>query len=951
MLRSLWSAVSGIGANQKSMDVIGNNIANVNTIGYKTGRAVFQDMFSQTLNTGKAPADSRGGVNPRQVGTGVYLVAVDNIFEQGTIKATARTHDVAIQGNGFFCVRGEGDQIFYTRAGDFNFDKYGYYTSPSGYRVQGWMSDPATGELQYSAATEDVFISKAHQVMQAKATTTVDYSGVLSTDATASTYKLNKMYTQATGRMNIFDLQSHNPTVDLGLKPTDTIRVGAHATGHTSLANIANEDGQPAGLVPSVSNIKMEVNGVQQTYTYVPGGAGVRNFDTVDQLMAAIQADLPGGSAVPPTVTVSIAEGQISINNLSTGTAFTLENITSTNTYLQTMLSSLDGSYAVNSSKTSEEIYYQTEVKATEHFNNLNQLANQIENAMNGNVTSAGFQAEFLENEFGLADGETFSITWGNAQTFTYKANPADVVAANDFHSLSQLRDAMTTAAGFLPAGVTVNVQDNKLVFNNTGAAIAGTAITVNAANSPYLGGLFSDLDTNGIAANDKTETGEFSGKGCIVYSNKYTAATDRDITGFRILKAVSGGTFNENILVSQEVDLKIGTATTDPASVTSSQRFLTTATEDTNMKDLFNLTGEQCHFVEGHTINMTAMVYGETLYNNNSFTVGIDSTLGDWMWAIEEYLGMGTEYNSKKDVTMEDGIITVRGGKGKANNIDLLTFSTNDALNLIPFTNNYGAPNRTESATGGQYVYEMPIYDEQGNKHIVRFEFSMLNEEKNEWTMKLISKNPDVSVSINGAVTNELVMRFNSDGTPSFMYDRHATPTRVVANPTFNLNANNGAGVVEDIAINVGTPGLKDGFVIAGNASTSVNTNNQDGYSIGALEQMLINEGGYVVGYYTNGQIRELALLALATFQNNQGLQKVGDTMWAETMNSGMAAIGQPQSGSRGSIASSALEQSNVDLSEEFTTMIVTQRAYQANSRVVTTSDEMIQELLNLKR
>ncbi|MDR2104652.1 MAG: flagellar basal body protein, partial [Deferribacteraceae bacterium] len=74
MLRSLYSAVSGLGVNQKSMDVIGNNIANVNTIGFKEGRAVFQDLLSQTLAGGKAPTDSRGGINPRQVGTGAYLV-------------------------------------------------------------------------------------------------------------------------------------------------------------------------------------------------------------------------------------------------------------------------------------------------------------------------------------------------------------------------------------------------------------------------------------------------------------------------------------------------------------------------------------------------------------------------------------------------------------------------------------------------------------------------------------------------------------------------------------------------------------------------------------------------------------------------------------------------------------------------------------------------------------
>jgi flagellar hook protein FlgE len=96
---------------------------------------------------------------------------------------------------------------------------------------------------------------------------------------------------------------------------------------------------------------------------------------------------------------------------------------------------------------------------------------------------------------------------------------------------------------------------------------------------------------------------------------------------------------------------------------------------------------------------------------------------------------------------------------------------------------------------------------------------------------------------------------------------------------------------------------------------------------------------------------VRNIGQVALATFQNERGLLKVGNTMFQETANSGTAAIGTPLSGFRGQIASNSLEQSNVDLATEFVSMIVTQRGYQANSRVVTTSDEMIQELLNLKR
>ena len=169
MLRSLYNAVSGLDVNQKAMDVLGNNIANVNTIGFKMGRAVFQDLMSQTLIGGKTPTDSRGGINPRQVGNGVYLAAVDNIFAQGVVKSTQSTTDLAIQGAGFFVVRGEGvGENYYTRAGDFNFDNTNTLTTPSGYRVQGWMADPDTGVMNKQVGVGDIVLGTNYQVMKPK---------------------------------------------------------------------------------------------------------------------------------------------------------------------------------------------------------------------------------------------------------------------------------------------------------------------------------------------------------------------------------------------------------------------------------------------------------------------------------------------------------------------------------------------------------------------------------------------------------------------------------------------------------------------------------------------------------------------------------------------------------------------------------------------------------------
>ncbi|MCK9525365.1 MAG: flagellar hook-basal body complex protein, partial [Limnochordia bacterium] len=124
-----------------------------------------------------------------------------------------------------------------------------------------------------------------------------------------------------------------------------------------------------------------------------------------------------------------------------------------------------------------------------------------------------------------------------------------------------------------------------------------------------------------------------------------------------------------------------------------------------------------------------------------------------------------------------------------------------------------------------------------------------------------------------------------------------------------------------------------------------------QNGYYSGALESYAIDQNGVIVGSFSNGLTRALGQVALARFANAAGLQRSGSTMFVDTPNSGEAQIGAAGIPGFGQISPSSLEMSNVDLSEEFTEMIITQRGFQANSRIITTSDEMLQELVNLKR
>ena len=177
MMRSLYSGVSGLKNHQTRMDVIGHNVANVNTYGYKTQRVTFQDMLSQTIAGAARPEENRGGVNPKQVGLGMNVASIDRIFTQGSFQTTGNQTDVAISGDGFFVVA-DGDKNFFTRAGTFGVDRDGTLVNPAnGLKVQGWMATTgANGErvVRPTGAVEDLVIP-IYSKIDAKETNNITY--------------------------------------------------------------------------------------------------------------------------------------------------------------------------------------------------------------------------------------------------------------------------------------------------------------------------------------------------------------------------------------------------------------------------------------------------------------------------------------------------------------------------------------------------------------------------------------------------------------------------------------------------------------------------------------------------------------------------------------------------------------------------------------------------------
>ncbi len=236
-------------------------------------------------------------------------------------------------------------------------------------------------------------------------------------------------------------------------------------------------------------------------------------------------------------------------------------------------------------------------------------------------------------------------------------------------------------------------------------------------------------------------------------------------------------------------------------------------------------------------------------------------------------------------------------------------------------------------AAVGDTHSVGVTTYDALGAPHNLEIIFT--NTAPGEWDWEVTASDADPIVGT-GTVT------FNADGTLStFTYPGGGSTLTIT--PT-------GAGAPFDIEINAGTFGDFDGLSGFSKASNAV-VASQSGYQSGDLETIAIDAYGVITGFFSNGVSHALAQIALARFNNPSGLLRNGDNMFAESANSGLAVLGFAGTSNQSTVTPGALENSNVDLSQEFTSMIVTQRGFQANARVITTSDEMLNELVNLRR
>lgn len=275
-------------------------------------------------------------------------------------------------------------------------------------------------------------------------------------------------------------------------------------------------------------------------------------------------------------------------------------------------------------------------------------------------------------------------------------------------------------------------------------------------------------------------------------------------------------------------------------------------------------------------------------------------------------------------------GDITMPNGSSAPNPTNEISFGLNlssDADPTVPDT----------------FTSSITTYDSLGSEVILDINFTRVIDGW-DWTASV--EPTSLSCGTTGHIEFDTYGNLDPTGTTS-----SATSTDANGNPILEITGFTDATDPLEVAwVYLDTSG-SDGSVTGYSSESTKTAQSQDGYPSGSLQSVAVDEDGYFTGIYSNGSMLPFALITLADFASYSGLAKQGSNLYSESLASGQALLGAPNTASLGAIAPSTLEMSNVDMATEFVEMITTQRAYQANSKVITTSDEILQELINIKR
>ena len=854
MMRSLWAGVTGLQAHQIAMDVEGNNIANVNTTGFKYSRANFSDLLSQTAKIATAPQGELGGKNPMQIGLGTQVSSITKIFKQGSVQTTDKNTDLAIQGDGFFVVSPDGGKTYkFTRNGDFNFDALGNFTDSNGYIVQGWMRDETTGKIDATAPIGNITIPPG-LTTPAKNTTYIAIKANLNSGSNVTNkspiYSLDQYHgwVDEDGNGIQSDLEIHNENglsssdarfnndkemyergEDFGALFNTNGESFALTTGQGVWVSYADAVYAQTGISDSAINIDLIINGVQIVGTNTPSGTTAA--ERQEENMRYIQSLINQFSS-QTGVEANLGGGGITLTNSNTlGTEDSMKNI------------------------------------------------NLIVNA----TDTTGFTSVNVITAF------KYTYTTGSISSALDRSD------ARQFRTTEDLRHAMQT--------------DARLYTDYTGDGTPdkndGVTVTVNSAGQFVIanpeGDAFNADDGDVITATD-------------------IAGNPWNLESANIVDSATGTlnhdtyfppemNFTEEFTLSADIIVPIGTIIDGNPAVTVP----TTITAGTTITTMHLPSDAGVILPEGTTFN-----------NNPDLQI----------------VPAGTDIKTVDDFNVNLAITGYSNSANKISENTRFTAMMKSLQGALPTGNN---TRTSQSIYAASHASSIDVYDSLGSKHTVRIEFRKVGVTKDggtQWNMIISVPEPGVIDDANYP-NNILIgsITFGSDGSLSTY-----TPSSI------RYTANNGSSPNQNISLNFGTVGQFDGMTSFDQQSNTSGIS-QDGFPGGDLAGIRVDETGTLIGSFTNGRSFGLAQVSMAKFTNNGGLESDGGNTFIQTSNSGDPIIGQANIGGRGFIQASSLEMSNVDLSRSLTQLIIVQRGYQANSKTITTSDQMLETLLQLKR
>jgi len=806
MVRSLYSGVAGMKVHQTRMDVIGNNISNVNTYGFKASRATFADLYYQTLSSATRASAVSGGTNPSQIGYGVQFGGVDLLMERAAFTTTDRGLDVAIAGEGFFQVQDSEGNIFYTRAGILAIDTAGNLVDKNGNFVLG-ISGSSLGR-----STDNMKIRlsvPAVSPTQSSATETIN--GV----------KFTITSSNRTEEGNITFKFISDDTLPGGLKAKADIT----ASGITIRLN-ANE------TFYNLSELNTEINrAITQANGGKPHPAG--NF-TISTEPANV---FPGKSAV---------NGYIETTPVIEGFAGMIFNDTV--------------SYV------------------------------GLGSAFSG-VGSLTFRAVFDPGTDGIAgnDDDIWHITATDSKGTVFAGDLTNAIGPtggnlklqngtneNDYISIN------------VPSLSAMTAKSSSYSFNQV------TGISVNR-NSKLQGGL-----------SIRSVSVPFYGEGAVAFKGVYTA--DDPATSAN----------EEKVTVTADINGVIYSGTITPG-------------DTSYMIKLENASGDY--------IILDCPKYDDLRSFVMTSASGVDiktETAGLNIKATKSTPFIGTGLTGREiasnDFSTKPGVMTLTGAdlsEGILGGLQFVTTSSgftvpNDLAN-VQFDSEYIAgDNSATPPTSEGWKITATI----GNDVYVGYVTTNMTA-AGSFLLKN-SAGEYIEMSHPGITEMNASIGINADSKPTVGVSKLKQPVEAVT--ITSAKKSNALGLSsKDIKLTGGTAGGTQ--------------------SISDLTNLAISSDGTITATHSIHGTIELGRIILATFDNPQGLEEVGNSYFVESANSGPAKLAVPGESGTGKLVTSALEMSNVDLSKEFTEMITTQRGFQANSRVITVSDTLLEELINLKR